>query len=89
MFAADLQRLLVFARARDAAAADRQEPGGRRGCRAAEALQGLGPRRRPALSLGHVTFEEDARSTTTATPKTTAQTDGTGRRSSLIKIASA
>ena len=37
---ADLQRLLVLARARDAAGADRQEPGIRHRPRAAQALQG-------------------------------------------------
>ena len=37
---ADLQRLLVHAGARDAAGADRQEPGARRGRGAAQALQG-------------------------------------------------
>ena len=47
---ADLQRLLVRAGARDAAGADRQEPGGRRGRGAAEALQGQRHRHRPPLA---------------------------------------
>ena len=46
---ADLQRLLVLARARDAAGADRQEPGACRGRGATQALQGFGPRRRPSV----------------------------------------
>ena len=47
---ADLQRVLVLARARDAAGADRQEPGKGRGPRPAQALQGLGARRRAAVA---------------------------------------
>ncbi len=47
---ADLQRLLVFAGAGDAAGLDRPEPGKRRGRGAAEALQGLGPCRRPQIA---------------------------------------
>ena len=51
--------------ARDAAGADRPQPGARRGHGAGEALQGLGPRGRPRspaslYSESHVTFEDDA-----------------------------
>ena len=62
---ADLQRLLVLARARNAAGADRQEPGGCRGRGAAEALQGQRHRHRPPLAEVAlfrnelVTFEDD------------------------------
>ncbi len=47
---AHLQRLLVLARARDAAGPHRQEPGERRGHGPDEALQGLRPRRRPQVA---------------------------------------
>ena len=71
---ADLQRLLVLARARDAAGADRQEPGECRGHRAAQALQGLGSGRRPAARRRASTASATSpsrrtRSTTSATPK--------------------
>ena len=62
---ADLLRLLVLARARDAAGGDRQEPGARRGRGAPEALQGQRDRRRAArarkslYSSTLVTFEDD------------------------------
>ena len=62
---ADLQRLLVLARARDAAGADRQEPGARRGRGAAQALQGQRASspaaRAPSRSIPRrlVTFEDD------------------------------
>ena len=51
---ADLQRLLVRAGARDAASADRQEPGIRHGSRAPQALQGqrdAGRPRKPLFAL--------------------------------------
>ena len=71
---ADLQRLLVLARAADAAGADRQEPGERRGPRAAEALQGRGRvssagNRRRASTARPTSPSRKTRSTTSATPR--------------------
>ena len=72
---ADLQRLLVFARARDAAGADRQEPGERHRHGAAEALQGQHHGGRPQVAqvaLFHAARDLRGRRrapTTSATPK--------------------
>ena len=67
---ADLQRLLVLARARDAAGADRPEPGARRGHGAAQALQGLGQRRRPHARRSRSTPSATSPSRTTPAPTT-------------------
>ena len=67
---ADLQRLLVRAGARDAAGADRQEPGRRRGHGAAEALQGQCHRHRPQVAEVALFATRWSPSRTTAAPTT-------------------
>ena len=71
---ADLQRLLVRARARDAAGADRQEPGERDRHGSAQAVQGRRPGRRPASRRARSTARRSrpsrrTRSTTSAMPR--------------------
>ena len=71
---AHLQRLLVRARARDAAGADRQEPGACRGHGAAQALQGpcrasSAASRRNRSTASPTSPSRKTRSTTSATPR--------------------
>ena len=67
---ARLLRLLVRARARDAAGAGRQEPGACRGHGAAEALQGQRHRRRPQDARSRSIPTRSSPSRTTAAPTT-------------------